>query len=146
MKRVVLIILCLLLLVGCGKNTKDQSSNIEQSDQSEQNVPESESSQEELKCPKNMSQQMFEYGLKALDVAEQCFNADISFDEAKKKLDELWDLSYAFYEKHADDDPGYMADVIIPFDINAIYYAIGGQGDLEDSIENLRNHLNGIIK
>ena len=146
MKRVVLIILCLLLLVGCGKNTKDQSSNIEQSDQSEQNVPESESSQEELKCPKYMSQQMFEYGLKALDVAEQCFKADIPFDEAQKKLDEIGDLAYAFYEKHVDDDPGYMADAIIPMDISAIYFAIDGQGNLEESIEKLRNHLNGEYK
>lgn len=140
MKRVILITLCLLLLVGCGKAKKNQRSDIVQI------VPESESSQEEQQCPKDMSQQMFEYGLKALDVAEQCFKADISFDEAQKKLDEIGDLAYAFYEKHADDDPGYMADAIIPFDISAIYFAIDGQGDLEESIEKLRNHLNGEFK
>lgn len=88
--------------------------------------------------PANVSEDVYNLGLKAVDVTEQFLSADLTADEAKEKLDEI--------KSRIVEDDAYSNDLLVGTEIELIAYSIGfiDGNPTEDDIKEVKERLDDL--
>lgn len=86
--------------------------------------------------PSNVSEDVYNLGLKAVDVTEQFLSADLTADEAKEKLEEI--------ESRIIPDEEYQNDSSIKTRVSLIYSLVYQVDDKpsEDEIKEIKEWIN----
>lgn len=86
--------------------------------------------------PDNVSQQMYEYGMEALNVADDYLNGEITISAAESELNTIKEQSSAI-SKDIDYSSNYKykKDVLVNSSINSLYFEIS-TGSFLDNVSN----------
>lgn len=86
--------------------------------------------------PDNVSQQMYEYGMEALNVADDYLNGEITISAAESELNTIKEQSSAI-SKDIDYNSNYKykKDVLVNSSINSLYFEIS-TGSFLDNVSN----------